>query len=146
MTQNEKDLLFKDLCARIPYRVKVQTGETPYKTLDGMTLPDYFVEISTFQFSSIDWLGVKPYLFPLSSMTEEQCEELRNLIYEHFTLDDEFNEGIRFKTYGDILVWLDGKPINECYFIFDWFNKKHFDYRGLIPKGLAIDCTYLNIY
>ena len=73
-------------------------------------------------------------------------ERTRKLIYEHFTLDDEFNEGIRFKTYGDILVWLDEKPINKCYFIFDYFNKNHFDYRGLIPKGLANDATKLNIY
>ena len=89
---------------------------------------------------------VKPYLFPLSSMTDEQCKTIRNLIYENFSLDDEFSEGIQFKTYGDILVWFDEKPINDCYFIFDWLNKNHFDYRGLIPKGLAIDATGLNIY
>lgn len=142
MTTEEKDLLFKDLCARIPYRVKVQTGETPYKTLDGMTLPDYFVEISTFQFSSIDWLGVKPYLFPLSSMTEEQkydfyCRFIKNEIdyndFKEFYFKN--NEWCKLLT-----------SIYDCYSVVDWFNKNHFDYHSLIPKGLAIDCTYLNIY
>ena len=159
MTQEEKDLLLKDLCARLPYGVKVKfrvnevieirekfiynvDGEYSYIT-DGKS----YLTLDIIKILSNNYLDeIKPYLFPLSSMTEEQCEELRNLIYEHFTLDDEFNEGIRFKTYGDILVWLDEKPINQCYFIFDWLNKNHFDYRGLIPMGSAIDATGLNIY
>ena len=146
MTQEEKELLLKDLSARLPYSVKVQTTYINPQTKERKDIGTDV--LSTVEISLLidGYYEPKPYLFPLSSMTEEQCEELRNLIYEHFTLDDEFNEGIRFKTYGDILVWLDGKPINECYFIFDWFNKKHFDYRGLIPKGLAIDATGLNIY
>lgn len=147
MTQEEKDLLLKDLCGRLPYRVKLHCCSNvmvcigPY-TLDTIVLDRIFNEDTKY----VPFDEVKPYLFPLSSMTEEQCEELRNLIYEHFTLDDDFNEGIRFKTYGDILVWLDEEPINKCYFIFDWFHKNHFDYRGLIPMGLAIDATGKNIY
>lgn len=146
MTQEQKDLkglLLKDLCGRLPYGVKARVynhwrDEFQEETI---TIENLHQLIKTFSIGDI-----KPYLFPLSSMTEEQCEELRNLIYEHFTLDEESNEGIRFKTYGDILVWLDERPINDCYFIFDYFNKNHFDYRGLFHKGLAIDCTNLNIY
>ena len=67
--------------------------------------------------------NVKPYLFPLSSMTEEQMKE-----FENTCIKDCFG----------ILYW--------TYNTFDWFNKNHFDYRGLIPKGLAIDATNLNIY
>ena len=151
MTTEEKDLLLKDLCARLPYGVKVRYSS--YEKFITCTLhainPVYHnVDLWSKNgcFNPVDISKIKPYLFPLSSMTEEQCEELRNLIYGHFTLDDEFNEGIRFKTYGDILIWLDEKPINQCYFIFDWLNKNHFDYRGLIPMGSAIDATGLNIY
>jgi hypothetical protein len=60
----------------------------------------------------------KPYLFPLSSITEEQKE--------------------------DMIKSSCGIGSNKN--VFDWFNKNHIDYRGLIPMGLAIDCTNLNIY
>lgn len=150
MTQKQKDILLKDLCARLPYGVKglVTFHKNMTETREEVRIIDgkLYDRFAKFQDSWYDNVTIKPYLFPLSSMTDEQCEELRNLIYEHFTLDDEFNEGICFKTYGDILVWLDEKPINQCYFIFDYFNKNHFDYRGLIEKGLAIDATGLNIY
>jgi hypothetical protein len=67
-------------------------------------------------------VNCKPYLFPLSSMTDEQKEE-----YENITFKDGF-----------LTVWTTST--------YDWFNKNHFDYRGLIKKGLAIDATGLNIY
>lgn len=146
MTHEQKDLLFKDLCARLPYGVKCEVYNCIGVLDEVTTLYGVGVTYSNGQDTTCRIDECKPYLFPLSSMTDEQCEELRNLIYEHFTLDDEFNEGICFKTYGDILVWLDEKPINQCYFIFDYFNKNHFDYRGLIPMGLANDCTNLKIY
>ena len=145
LLNSDKELLLKDLCARLPYGVKVQTtyimqsGERKDIGIDILTT----VEISMLIEGAEEH---KPYLFPLSSMTKEQWKELRNLIYEDFTLDEEFNEGLCYKTYGDILVWLDEKPINECYFIFDYFNKNHFDYRGLIEKSLALDATNLGIY
>ena len=143
MEQKDKDLLLKDLCARLSHGVKISVNDK-VETLQGINILDTVVEYDSCLSSDIE--EVKPYLFPLSSMTDAQCKELRNLIHEHFTLEDEFNEGICFKTYGDILVWLDEKPINQCYFIFDWLNKNHFDYRCLIDKGLAIDATNLNIY
>lgn len=148
MTQEEKDLLLKDLCARLPYDVKVNCNDKVYN-FNGIQYFNKCILTDDNENNAFTTAGlkyIKPYLFPLSSMTEEQCEELNNLIHEHFTLDDDFNEGILFKTYGDILVWLDEKPINECYFIFDYFNKNHFDYRGLIPMGLANNATGLNIY
>lgn len=153
MKQEDKDLLLKDLCARLPYGVKISVQSWDKREMEYTDRVDVLYSVNgdeyvksvneDYDFSLED---IKPYLFPLSSMTEEQCKELRNLIYEHFTLDDDFNEGIRFKTYGDILVWLDEKPINKCYFIFDWFHKNHFDYRNLNNKNIAIDCTNLNIY
>ena len=72
----------------------------------------------------------KPYLFPLSSMTTEQRYELHDLIHNLNVL----------AIKGEIGDWIVSS--SEI----DWYNKNHFDYRGLIPKGLAIDATGLNIY
>ena len=99
MTGKDKELLLKDLCARLPYGVKVKTNNINILKLGSHTrVGEYVTDVIE---------PCKPYLFPLSSMTEEQWKELRNLIYEYFALDEEFNEGICYKTYGDILVWLD---------------------------------------
>ena len=155
MTQEQKQLLLIDLCARLPYGVKCQVQEDEFTyigTLCKLEIDNTNGNLLDFaeSVSGLEWQvylsEVKPYLFPLSSMTDEQCEELNNLIHEHFILDDGFNEGISFKTYGDILVWLDEKPINQCYFIFDYFNKNHLDYRELIPMSLALDATGINVY
>ena len=122
MTQKDKELLLKDLCARLPYGVKV---ESVFINPDTKEHKSCGIEI--FDATSLlmirDGLGeFKPYLFPLSSMTMEQKEE-----YERTTIKD-----------GVLTVWT-----TDTY---DWLNENHFDYRGLINKGLAIDATGLNIY
>ena len=123
MTQEQKELLVKDLCARSPYGVKVAffnedlTYHSEPKTLTGIEC------INNLNYSSLeDEDGnttivefVKPYLFPLSSMTEKQKIELTCII-------------------------------DSDYAQIDWYNKNHFDYRGLIEKSLALDATGLNIY
>ena len=124
MIQADKDLLLKDLCARLSYGVKglVTFNGNPFmtqhhvedRTIDGK-LYDRFAK---FQDSWYDNVTIKPYLFPLSSMTEEQKEDM-------------------IKSSCGI-----GSDKN----VFDWWNKNHFDYRGLIPIGLAIDATGKNIY
>lgn len=115
MTQKEKDLLFKDLCMRLPYGIKAEikyyddawkllaiyTNGTTYATRDiGYPIETYFEDC-------------KPYLFPMSNMTEKQKKGYK-----------------RTCTLASL----------------DWLNKNHFDYRGLIPMGLAIDATGKNIY
>ena len=134
MTQEDKDLLLKDLCARLPYGVKgvVTFNGNPSipqiqedRTIDGK-LYDRFAK---FQDSWYDNITIKPYLFPLSSMTEEQKQELYNLMEE---------------TAFQIIHSEDGNP--QPHIPMDWYNKNHFDYRGLIPMGLANDATGKNIY
>ena len=125
MTQENKELLLKDLCARLPYGVKVRIynpyrGEYEYEYI---TIDNYNEIISTFD---ISW--IEPCLFPLSSMTDEQKSEWR-------TINNWLDETKKNQTLGDWAVDL-----------IDFYNKNHFDYRGLIPKGLAIDSTGLNIY
>ena len=125
MTQEQKDLLLKDLCARLPYGVKglvtfngnhfMTQHQVEDRTIDGK-LYDRFAEL---QNSWYDNVTIKPYLFPLSSMTPEQ------------------------KTAHNFLKHsAHANPIK----LVDWYNKNHFDYRGLIPMGLANDATGKNIY
>ena len=127
MTQEDKDLLFKDICGRLPYGVKL--GHESFKDviiLHAIDATQYAVDISidnnTSFWNSIE--QVKPYLFPLSSMTEEQYKEYTDM------------------GYSVTERWWSTANYHQI----EWFNKNHFDYRGLIPKELAIDCTNLNIY
>lgn len=150
MKQEDKELLLlHDICARLPYGVKI---DVTYSKDSGSSLRARLcyegINILT---TNILWLFqqsevyIKPYLFPLSSMTEEQFVELKvfaNLTYEGNTLElIEWNDNCKTLEF-----WLEEIPSYELIKVFDWLNKNHFDYRGLIERGLAIDCTNLNIY
>lgn len=123
MTQENKELLLRDLCGRLPYGVKAsyygadEECET-WDEVDGIAFG--YVEIGQY---SLPIERVKPYLFPLSSMTEEQKNEYQ-YITERWMNDSSYS-------------------ISDS---IDWLNSHHFDYRNLINKNLAIDCTNLNIY
>lgn len=120
MTQEYKELLLKDLCERLPYGVKISVDNN-IESLQGINVLDNVVEYGSFLSSNIE--EVKSYLFPLSNMTEEQQKEYQ-YITERWMYDSSYS-------IADSI---------------DWLNKNHFDYRGLIEKGLAIDATNLNIY
>lgn len=117
MTQEDIDLLIKDLCSRLPYGVKYNC--TDIKNV--WRLKTIFTRSDNSVFcDGCNALELcRPYLFPLSSMTSEQRTSYNFLS----------NSGHRSFTG-----------------LIDFFNKNHLDYRGLISKGLAIDCTNLNIY
>ena len=142
MTQEDKDLLLKDLCARLPYGVKVAffnedlTYHSEPKTLTGIEC------INNLNYSSLeDEDGnttivefVKPYLFPLSSMTDEQKKKYNWLKHSVFVCHYE---------YGDVVEEIELYDSRES---FEYLIVNHFDYRGLIERELAIDATGLNIY
>lgn len=140
MTQEDKELLLKDLCARLPYGVIVNVKGFDYDYNDKLTqiYKGVGCSIQVTTNMSYDIEQVKPYLFPLSSMTEEQQEE-----FDRIYADD-------MQVVADNLKnRLDGKLYETNfghYRHIDWLNAHHFDYRGLIPEGLAIDATGLNIY
>ena len=136
MKQESKQLVLKDLCARLPYGVKcklIYNNHSEDATLFGID------KYGTFLFTEfgedVRKFVCKPYLFPMSSMTEEQKREYEDTLVYH-----DYTKGGRTIA----------KAFNDEYVIPYWFvdfcNKNHLDYRGLIPKGLAIDCTNLNIY
>ena len=82
MTQNEKDLLLQDICSRLPYGVKVQLSyKIPLKLLSiGVNGSAWVTGDKGYPFE-IDWSNCKPYLFPMSSMTEEQKKEFHGEVF-----------------------------------------------------------------
>ena len=129
MAQEEKQLLLKDLCARLPYNIICSTtfGDCSVLYVD--------IQEGTIYIPCNEWVYYfKPYLRPMSSMTEEEKEELRltyDLIYSDsdsdYPCDEEYDEEDSIEPHYE--------PTIET---FDWYNKKMFDYRGLIPRGLAL--------
>lgn len=129
MTRKEKELLAKDLSGRLDYEpyIKIEgcangcsnvflTGI--YYDYEDYGAKNYYVN------NGYDISRVKPYLFPLSSMTKDQSKIYHELIGGMFGTSTLINFEV----------------------LEDFFHKNHFDYRGLIPMGLAIDATNLNIY
>ena len=128
MTQEYKELLLKDLCARLPYGVKINESTQGDFTVIGLTTERVFTTCETEGcHNDFPIECVKPYLFPLSSLTEE----------EQRTLDSMCN-GV------EMVSRLSGLKMFDK--AFNWLKENHFDYRGLIEKGLAIDATGKNIY
>ena len=125
--KEEKQLLLVDLSARLSYGVKINhiaDTEVAPVTLIGIA-KDMITLESSAGYSSVDVEDYRPYLFPLSSMNEEQKENYNNF----------FIHSLR-----GLLTPQDSIEL------FDWLNKNHFDYRGLIEKSLALDATNLRIY
>lgn len=145
MTQEQKELLLKDLCARLPYKPIVQIDDCGIWSLRGVDHDDsaelrdrvivWHGENYPSSKNSFPIINCKPYLFPLSSMTEEQMEELCILCDWHDGKNDAKS----------ILVLYQEQFVMNADVI-DWLHKNHFDYRGLIEKNLANDATNLNIY
>jgi hypothetical protein len=137
MTQEDKELLLKDLCARLPYGVKVKYQNEVFDIEHVCPMYEE-VKLDMPETWTIYVSDVKPYLFPLSSMTKEQKEEL----YKIGWYLDEDKIYSCFRNYDDENY----KTHTDCFELINWCYKNHFDIYGLIPKGLAIDATGLNIY
>jgi hypothetical protein len=130
MTDEDKKLLLIDLSARLPYGVKCCASEEipewfkkQYGATKDLVKVDFTLDVNTFSYVIKNYDGdFKPYLRPLSSMTEEEILE--------------------FILISDSVLWLGKKT--TCILSIDqmnWLNAHHFDYRGLIEKCLAIEAT-----
>ena len=119
MKQKDKELLLKDLCARLPFGVKICCADNP--KINGYLVGIVGESVVALSSGRADFpiSDVRPYLRPMSSMTEEERKE-----YKHF-------------------VAFSGSPDGAANFV-DWLNKNHFDYRNLIERGLAIEVTKEN--
>ena len=124
MDTKNKELLLKDLNARLPYGVKIELswwdmGKWTY--IDTTLEADHIEQLINDEDDDIE---IEPYLRPMSSMTEEQSKVYHELIDGMFGTSALINFEV----------------------LTDFFNANHLDYRGLIEKGLAIDATNLNVY
>lgn len=117
MTPEEKQPLLKDLCARLPYlvkgRYKWKSNEPFDRMLDGTLYDELF--LSLYSTGNTEFF---PYLRPMSSMTEEEKKEYDQLRYD---------------------PWHSHYDENICSKVLDWLLSHHFDFRGLIPMGLALE-------
>jgi hypothetical protein len=134
MNKEDKELLLKDLSARLPYGVKILVNNN-VNTLEGIHIPDGVVEFNSCLSCNVE--EVKLYLYPLSSMTEEQEYEWDNL-FTNPMVERVMTQHTR--EYDLLLRAKSGFASTE------YLDKNFFDYRGLIPMGLALDATGLNIY
>ena len=135
MKQEDKELLLKDLCARFPYKIKVKVSEVLYPVeLDVQMLAEI---------KNNNWYEYPiPYLRPISSMTDEEFESLKEysgLKYEQLDLASYQNGAQKCLDF-----YLSEVPSYIVILVFDWLNEHHFDYRGLIERGLAIEVTEEN--
>lgn len=148
MKQEDKDLLLRDLSARLPYGVICNTSKgNGHLCSINQTIFDieYGINIKA---TKRDYFNdreeiIKPYLFPLSSVTEEQRKE----ISKRYNLHLSYGLCIEITNHSEG-YWDDDTSchLQDYLWLVDWFNKNHFDYHGLIPMGLAKDATGLNIY
>ena len=157
MKQEDKELLLRDLCARIPYGVKLQNVnniesivklrsidldndccEILFYTYQGkaLTICD---KSKLFRFGKI--LRYKPYLFPLSSITEEQRNDISKILID---TQNKFlpYDAINSNGFDNLFICI----TNQANAFINYCLEHHLDVNGLIPKGLAIDATELNIY
>jgi hypothetical protein len=141
MTQEQKELLLKDICVRLPYGVKVEYKNEIFD-VEHISPMYEEVKLDIPETWTVGVSEVKPYLFPMSSMTEEQKKEINK---RYINSIDDYSISISHHSDG---YWDDDTDagFSDYLWIIDWFNKNHFDYQGLIKKGLAIDATGLNIY
>lgn len=113
MRTEQQQLLIKDLCSRLPYGVRVAKGNIIYP-MTGVNIALGYVELAVSERISIE--DARPYLRPMSSMTEEEIKEWDN-----------------------ICVMMRNMPIESIPMIERFVNSKHLDYYNLIPKGFAIE-------
>lgn len=135
MTQENKELLLKDLCARLPYGVKCKIAlyKTAFNVL-GIVEDKVNLDSPVYD-EGDDWweiTEIKPYLRPMSSMTEE---ERKSFPYPYYF--EVFDADVSMLFTDDKVVA--SISVFEIVEIVNWLNKHHFDYRGLIPMGLALE-------
>ena len=135
MTQEEKNLLLQDLCGRLPYGVKVN-HLLDTKPSDLFAIDTYRSTLYCFRNGREEWYKVEfiqPYLRPMSSMTDEEREEY--IGYAGYEIEETVN-GRHYEYYLKDFCGTPNNPSVNADSV-DWLNKNMFDYRGLIPKGLA---------
>lgn len=138
MTIEEKQLLLKDLCARLPYGVIIQEYNEEYgyadNALNTIGIGYFSIHEACIEGTWINHIeNIKPYLRPMSSITKEELFEVQDIIGKGVEIRDSFisivDSSINSLSYLELQA------------LFEWFLKNHFDFMDLIPKNLAIEVT-----
>ena len=142
MTQEDKELLLQDLCGRLPYmpKMKIIYQQQGIKGTDEGNVSCDAIEHIVNDLRNGVITDMQIYLRPMSSMTEEEKEELKTL----FDAEEITSDSICYLEGGTLEEYLSRISFSFCSEIIDWLNAHHFDYRGLIPLGLAIEVTEEN--
>lgn len=144
MTKEEKNLLFKDLCGRLPYGVEVQVTihETVYDARVEAVWSDgtVYVEKNESDDALVDVTKVKPYLFPLSALSVPEMNEIVEMTNCNFPWDllNE-DEKLNWTVGGLVESELFSLTLEQIDSISEWFKRNGYDYMGLIEKGLAVE-------
>ena len=155
MTQKDKQLLLKDLCARLPYGVMCDRLGHPKKLLGVHPNKKYPLEFDRGEYMPAEYMveDVKPYLRPMSSMTEDELKEFAKLKFKNddiweivefpemkFGFREFINVQCRNKNNGDTWIYqVNTRMPLKTYWGIDWLNEHHFDFRDLIEMGLALE-------
>lgn len=131
MTKENKELLFGDLCGRLPYKVKIELtwwvmgeGTSINTTLE----TDHIEQLLNDEDGDTE---IKPYLRLMSSMTEEECDMVEEILGDKCIFD--------FMCNGDIILKQGQFSQNKLAELYDYYNSIYMDYHNLIPKGLALE-------
>ena len=148
MTEEQRQLLIKDLCGRLPYGVNIlHVKDGIIGVLSNINIyvegREQKLKCSTpfFGEDNVPIEEFKPYLYPLSSMTNKQMEKIEDILIGHnpYIVFD-------FLTYGDIVFHQANVSVKAFAELMQLFDKEMLDYRGLIEQGLAIDATGIIMY
>lgn len=144
MTWEDKELLIKDICSRLPYNIKAMDHEDePPFTIDSYDKSDFIDDDNWID--SDGWnhniTKTKPYLFPMSSITEEQRNDISKLLID---TQKEYSPFGKLNMNGCDNLFI--CTVKQANVLIDYCLTHHLDINGLIEKGLAVDATGLNIY
>lgn len=140
MTQEEKRLLLIDLCGRLPYGVMIKDTYCGHygRLVEIGCKFAYFVSKLNSNTLDAQLCHVKPYLRPLSSMTESEMDKLFDIL--HIDKDDNGEDWIKINdVLGIKFFFSTGRWVENVIEAYDYLNSIHIDYRGLIPMGLALE-------
>lgn len=149
--KNREEILLREFSKRLPYGVKVSMenaeiyGDKSIQRVDGVwNCPGEGWQIDCEEINT-PLLNVKPYLFPISSMTDSQCSKLFEILgINEDNVSSEYikiNDCLGIKFFSEF-----GIDIEKLDKAFDYLYSQHIDFSGLIEKGIVLDATGLNIY
>ena len=148
MTKEEKHLLSIDIAARLPYGIWFQSYHSE-GGIEGKGTFNYYVDANSEDAAgaiTVIYPNCKPYLRPLKSMTADERQELYAIVLKYVDGKDDSEESpSEWSLYDNTGIWnvMGGARFyfDEMSYVYDWLIEHHFDFRGLIEKGLALPAT-----